>query len=66
MTRQKALEVSELLFKIERYEALIDEIKSLDGLYELNDVFGETTIEEELVAIVQARLDIFNKELEEM
>ena len=66
MTREKALEVSDLVFKIERYEALVDEIKELPGVYELCDVFGDTAIEDDLVAIVQKRLNTFNKELEEM
>ena len=66
MTREKALEVSNLLFKIERYEALIDELKRLTGLEELYEVFGDTGIEDDLVAVVQIKLDTFIKELEEM
>ena len=66
MTRDKALEISELIFKIERYENLIDEIKDLPGLYELDDVFGEHELEDQLVSIVQAKLNVFLKELEEM
>ena len=66
MTREKALEVSNLLFKIERYEALIDELKRLTGLEELYEVFGDTGIEDDLVAAVQIKLDTFIKELEEM
>lgn len=66
MTKEKALEVSNLVFKIERYENLIDEIKELPGLYELNEVFGEVDLEDELIAVVQSKLDTFNKELEEM
>lgn len=66
MTREKALEVSNLIFKIERYEALIDELKSLSGLEELYEVFGDTDIEDDLVAVVQTKLNTFIKELEEM
>ena len=66
MTREKAREVSDLYFKIERYENLIDEIRGLDSLYELADIFGETELEEQLVAVVQPRIDAMLKELEEM
>ena len=66
MTRERAREVSDLLFKIERYENLIDEIKDLPGLYELDEVFGETDLEEQLVAVVQPKIVAMIKELEEM
>ena len=66
MTREKARDISDLLFKIERYENLIDEIKDLPGLYELDEVFGETELEDQLVSVVQAKLKVFLKELEEM
>jgi hypothetical protein len=66
MTREKALEVSNLLFKIERYEALIEDISSLNGLEELAEVYGETTLEAELTGVVQGRLDKLLKALEEM
>ena len=65
MTREKVYEISELIFKIERYENLIDEIKELPGLYELDDVFGEHELEDQLVSIVQAKVNVFLKELEE-
>lgn len=66
MTREKALEVSNLMFKIERYEALREEIKALTGLDELADVFDETELEDQLVAVVQPKIDSMLKELEEM
>ena len=66
MTREKALEVSNLLFKIERYEALIEEILGLNGLEELAEVYSETDIEAEMTGIVQIRLDKLIKELEEI
>ena len=66
MTREKANEISEKVFEIERYEALIDEIRGLSGVHELEEVFDEIDLEEELVAIVQVRLDKLLKELEEM
>ena len=66
MTREKALEVSNLMFKIERYENLVDELKALPGLYELHDVFDETELEDQLVAVIQPKIDSLLKELEEM
>ena len=66
MTREKALKVSNLLFKIERYEALIEEILGLNGLEELAEVYDETDIGAEMTGIVQVRLDKLLKELEEM
>ena len=66
MTREKAREVSDLYFKIERYENLIDEIKALPGLVELADVFDDTKLEDKLVAVVQPKIDAMLKQLEEM
>lgn len=66
MTREKANEISSKVFQIERYEALIDEIRNLSGVHELEEVFDEIDLEEELVAVVQVRLDELLKELEEM
>ena len=66
MTREKALQISDLIFKIERYEALREEIKVLPGLYELHDVFDETELEDQLVAVIQPKIDSLLKELEEM
>ena len=65
MTREKALEISNLMFKIERYEALVEEIRALNGLEELYEVFDEATIEDELVAVVQPKIDALLKELKE-
>ena len=65
MTREKALQVEHLLYKIETYEALIDELMSLNTTEEIKHVYGEN-IEDELVAIVQPKLDTLLKELEEM
>ncbi len=65
MTREKALQVSSLLYKIETYEALIDEITGLQTLEELAQAYGED-LEPELTAVVQAKLDLLKKELEEM
>jgi hypothetical protein len=65
MTREKALRVSSLLYKIECYEALIDEITGLQMLDEIYQAYGDK-LEEELLTVVQLRLDKLNKELEEM
>ena len=65
MTREKALQVEHLLCKIECYEALIDELMSLQTTEELWQVYGEK-VEDELVAVIQPKLDTLLKELEEM
>ena len=65
MTREKALQADQLLYKIETYEALIDEITGLQTLDEIAVAYGEN-IEEELIAIVQQKLDKALKELEEL
>ncbi len=65
MTREKALQVTNLLCKIEAYEALRDEIAGLQTLEEIRQAFHDD-IEEELLAIVEARLYKLTKELEAM
>lgn len=65
MTREKALQVSNLLYKIESYEALIDEITGLQTLDEITQAYEES-LEEELVAVVQLRLDKLLIELKEI
>lgn len=65
MTREKALQVDRLLCKIETYEALIDEITGLETLDEIAQSYGEN-LDEELIAIVQLKLDKLLRELEEM
>ena len=66
MTREKALEVSNKLMKIETYEGLIEEILGLNGLTELAECYNETEIKAELTGVVQVRLDKLLKELEAM
>ena len=66
MTREKALQVDHLLCKIECYEALRDEITALQTLEELQQVFSDPTIEDELLAVVETRLYKLVKELEDM
>lgn len=65
MTREKALQVNQLLYKIECYEALIEEIYDMQTLDEIRQAYGED-LEPELTAIVQAKLDLLKKELEEI
>ena len=66
MTREKALIVSDLLFKIEKYEALIEEILMLESFEELAEVYGETMLNDEVVRPIRDRVDKLLKELEEM
>ena len=68
MTREKAVQVEHLLYKIERYEALLSEMSSLDVLEEIKDTYGQdgVNIELELIDVVQSRLNKLLKELEDM
>jgi hypothetical protein len=66
MTRDTAVKASHLVFRIESLEMLIDELENLDSLDEYYGDFGDSTLQEEIVAVVQARLDKALKELEEM
>lgn len=63
MTRDKAVQVANLLCKIDDYEALQDEITGLQMLEEIHNAYGDK-LEEELLAVVQLRLDKLLKELE--
>ena len=65
MTREKALEIDNLLCKIEAYEALIEELYDLHALDEIRHAYGED-LEPELTAVVQLKLNKLKKELEEM
>ena len=67
MTRENAVQVSHLLYKIETYEALLTEIYSMEVLEEIKDTYTDgADLEKELVSVVQTRLDALKKELEEM
>ena len=66
MTRDIAVKASHLVFKIESLEMLIDELENLESLDEYYGDFGDRTLQDEIVAVVQARLDKALKELEEM
>lgn len=65
MTREKAVQVDHLLCKIEAYEALRDEITSLQALEEIRQAFNDN-IEDELLEVVISRLSKLVKELEEL
>ena len=66
MTRDQALEVSNLIFKIESLENLIDELEHLCALEDYYESFGDSTLKDELIAVVQAKLNIALKELKEL
>lgn len=66
MTRDKALKVSNLLFKIECLESLAEELENLESLDEYYGDFGDSTLQDEIVAVVRTRLDKALKELEEL
>ena len=67
MTREKAVQVNQLLYKIECYEALLDEISSMEVLEEIKDAYIDgSELEKELLAVVQTGLDNLLKKLEEM
>lgn len=66
MTREQALKASHLVFRIESLEDLIEELEHSDSLNEYYESFGDTTLQDEIVAVVQARLDKALKELEEL
>ena len=66
MTRDKALKVSHFLFKIECLESLVEELENLESLDEYYGDFGDSTLQDEIVAVVRTRLDKALKELEEL
>ena len=63
MTREKAVQASNLIYKIETYEALTEELAGLSVIEEINSAFGDH-IEDEFLAIIQARVDKYTAELE--
>ena len=64
MTREKAYEIDHLLLKIEMYEALVEELMSMQTTEEIKQCYGDD-IESELVAVVQPKIDALLKDLEE-
>ena len=66
MTRDKALKVSNLLFKIECLESLVEGLENLESLDEYYGDFGDSTLQDEIVTVVRTRLDKALKELEEL
>ena len=65
MTREKSLQVNQLLYKIETYEALLDEIMCLQTAEEIRQAYGEN-VKDDLVAVIQPKLDALLKEFEEI
>ena len=66
MTRDKAVKIGNLIFKIESLESLIDELENLKSLDEYYVDFGDDTLQDEILAVVKTRLDKALKELEEL
>ena len=66
MTREQALKVNQLLYRIESLENLIDELEHLDSLAEYYGDFNDHNLQDEIVSVVQARLNKTLKELEEL
>lgn len=66
MTRDIAVKASHLLFKIESLETIVDELEHLESLDEYYGDFGDSTLQDEIVAVVRAKLDKALKELAEM
>ena len=66
MTREKAVQVDAILVKIEAYEALRDTIINDEQVAELTWEYSDVELGNELLAVVQTRLDVLLKELEEM
>lgn len=62
MTREQALKVSALLFKIESLETLHDEILGLESLADVGDI----DFQEKLLNLIIDKLDKTKKELEEL
>lgn len=66
MTREQALKVNQLLYRIESLENLIDELEHLDSLAEYYGDFNDHTLQDEILSVVQVRLNKALKELEEL
>lgn len=66
MTRDTAVKASSLIFKIESLENLIDELEHLKSLDAYCEDFGDSNLQDEIVAVVRTRLDKALKELEEL
>ena len=66
MTREQALKVNQLLYRIESLENLVDELEHLDSLAEYYGDFNDPTLQDEIVSVVQARLNKTLKELGEL
>ena len=62
MTREQALKINQLLFKIESLESLHDELLNLESLNELGDI----DLKEGILQIVINKLNKALKDLEEI
>ncbi len=65
MTREKAIQVNQLLYKIECYEAVLEELSGMPTIEELYTAYGENLMDE-FSAIIQPKLNAALKELEDL
>lgn len=67
MTREDALYIDNLLLHIEAYEALLDELDSLQTVEELKTAFeDDRELDKELAQVVQIKLDVLLRKLAEL
>lgn len=67
MTREDALYIDNLLLHIEAYEALLDELDSLQTVEELKTAFeDDRELDKELAQVVQTKLDVLLRKLAEL
>jgi hypothetical protein len=67
MTREDALYIDNLLLHIEAYEALLDELDSLQTVEELKTAFeDDCELDKELAQVVQTKLDVLLAKLAEL
>lgn len=67
MTREDALYIDNLLLHIEAYEALLDELDSLQTVEELKTAFeDDRELDKELARVVQTKLDVLLRKLAEL
>ena len=63
MTREQALHVDRLLVRIEHHEALVDEIKNLPSLADIEELGFDLDLRDKLVKVVVDNLDQLLSEL---
>ena len=63
MTREQALHVDRLLLRIEHHEALVDEIKNLPALADMEELGFDLDLKDKLLKIVVDNLNQLLSEL---